>query len=103
VSRECGFKEHDLDFTAKDAGPSTAISEIRCLRCGIRMTVTLRSFGRTVRPDVQIYPATGSTTISRDMLAYFFATFRPTLDELKGAGYQVAENTPTIHGTPVGV
>jgi hypothetical protein len=102
VSQECGFREHDLDYTTKSIGTSTSIAEIRCRRCGIRMTVTLRSSGRTVQPDVHIYPATASTTISRDMIGYFFATYGPTLDDLKRDGYQVAENTPTIHGTPVG-
>jgi hypothetical protein len=103
MSRECGFKEHDLDYTAKSIGSAASISEIKCRRCGIRMTVTLRSSGRTVRPDVDIYPATDTTTISRDMIGYFYAAYGPTLDELKQAGYQIAENTPTIHGTPVGV
>ena len=37
------------------------------------------------------------------MIGYFFASYGPTLDKLKGAGYQIADNTPTIHGTPVGV
>ena len=86
MSRECGFKEHDLDYTARDIDASTSMSEIGCRRCGIRMTVTLRSSGRIVRPDVQIYPATDSTTISRDMIGYFFASYGPTLDKLKGAG-----------------
>lgn len=103
MSRECGFREHDLEYTAKDIGNSTSISEIRCNRCGIRMTVTLRSSGKTVRPDVQIYPAIGSTTISRDMTGYFVASYRPTLDKLKGDGYQIADYTPTFHGTPVGL
>jgi hypothetical protein len=102
VSRECGFREHDLDYTEKHIDTSTSISELRCLRCGIRMTVTLRSSGWTVQLDVHIYPATGSTTISRDMVGYFFTAYGPVIEELKGAGYQIAENTPTIHGTSVG-
>jgi hypothetical protein len=102
VSREC--EEHnpdDLDRTAKDIDASTSIAEIKCPTCGIRMTVTLRLSGRTVLPDMHIYPATGSTTISRDMITYFFTDYGQRLEQLKGAGYQVADDKPTIHGISV--
>jgi hypothetical protein len=67
------------------------------------MTLTLRSSGRTVRPDVQIYPATGSSTISRAMVRYFLATVSDTIGQMKADGYQIATYTPTIHAATVGV
>jgi hypothetical protein len=67
------------------------------------MTLTLRSSARTVRPDVHIYPATGSTTISRAMVRYFMTTVSQTLSDMKSHGYQIADFTPTIHAPTVGM
>jgi hypothetical protein len=102
MPRECASSEHDLDYSSKDVGTSDSIADIRCRRCGIRMTVTLRSAGQTVRPDIQIYPASGSSTISHDMVYYFLTTLGLTLGEMKADGYQVVETDPTVHARIVG-
>jgi hypothetical protein len=103
MPRECSDSQHDITGSSRGSGSNAATSEIRCSRCNVRMTVTLRSSGRTVRPDVQIYPATGSTTISRAMVRYFMATVSQTIGEMKADGYQVASYTPTIHAMTTGI
>jgi hypothetical protein len=93
---ECDSKEHDFDGTINSTA-SSKVSEIKCLQCGARLNVSLQSAGRTVLPSVNIYPATGSTTISRELTAYFFIVWDETLQKLKSDGYQIADYIPTIH------
>jgi hypothetical protein len=103
MARECNFREHDFDSGATSGTASPQISDIRCRRCGVRLNISLQFAGKSVRPSVNIYPATGSVTISRDMIRYFMAVWDGTVKELQGDGYQVANYSPTIHGTTVGV
>ena len=104
MAQGCSDYAHDMSGGgSREIGPNAAVSEVKCRRCSVRMTVTLRSSGRTVRPDVQIYPATGSGTISRAMVRYFMTVVSQTLGDMKADGYQIADFTPTIHGATVGI
>jgi hypothetical protein len=103
MSGECRSDLHDFNGTASGGSSSAQASEIKCRRCGVREVVRLNFSGRTVRTNMQIYPATGSTTISREIIRYFVAVYGSTVSELKSDGYQVIESTPTIHGTSVGI
>jgi hypothetical protein len=67
------------------------------------MTITSRSSGQTVEPHLEIYPATGYTTISRAMFSRFYLSeYGPFVSKLKKDGFQVIERDPIFYGTIVG-
>jgi hypothetical protein len=93
---ECGAADHDLEGSS--GGTSVhQTATMACRKCGVGQAVDIRYLGnRRVGVDLKIFPARGSTTVSRPMVRFFMLSYESTCQEIAGDGNVVVRGTPEI-------
>jgi len=98
ANSECAFKKHHLTESA--GGTSLhATAAIRCLICGVGFTAEFQPVDNNpqkTRASLKVFPARGSRTISKDMMAFFLTTWEGTCQEMEQDGLIVVRDGPHI-------
>jgi hypothetical protein len=96
MNTECGAADHDL--TGSTGGsPAHQTSTVACQKCGVGHTIELRYLtSRSISVDLRIFPARGSSTVTRDMIRFFILSWESTCQEIEQDGNVVVRGTPEI-------
>jgi len=101
---ECNRGDHDWGRGEEEHRSGGLIAKIWCTRCGVGHSILVRQTdARTLETQLTIFPATGSQTISRELIRAFMAMYEETNQTSESKGYRVIRGTPTIGGMPVGI
>jgi hypothetical protein len=100
---ECTFTNHDWGGSTDRSGDRQT-STFRCRLCGVGHTLDLRFRPNdTVEAGLVIFPATGSETVSRDIIRFLMLGYEQTCAQIRDDGLTLIEATPEVHGIAVGV
>lgn len=100
---ECPFAWHQLQGES-ESGPDFEAMTIACAVCGVGHTFRITWTGRNrARADTTIFPATGSRTISREVIRWSIATCQDTIVNMERDGVVVTHGRTDIQGQPVGL
>lgn len=100
--RECRFDWHQLEGDS-ETGANFEATTIACAICGVGHTFRITWTGRNqARVDTNIFPATGSQTISREVIRWSLATCEGTIGDMERDGVIVSRGRTDIQGQPVG-
>jgi hypothetical protein len=70
---------------------------LTCRTCGVGHTIEIRYLAPgKIGVDLNIFPARGLRTVSRDMIRFFVLSWESTCREIEGDGNVVVRGTPEI-------
>jgi hypothetical protein len=100
---ECALSQHQWDPRVKDR-PGYERIDFVCKICGVghRLEITAMPRGEK-RVDITIFPATGESNISRDIIRWSMLTCQGTIQQMQQDGVTVIQGGTTIEGQPRGV
>jgi hypothetical protein len=99
---ECGLRDHAF-VPISSGGSEETKAGLYCHHCGLGHDLTMTWLGPTrARFDLRVYPATGSPTISREMIQWAILSAAKTKSDMAARGVSVVEGETVIEAAPVG-
>ena len=93
---ECGAADHDLQGTSSGTAMRQTAT-LACRMCGVGHTIDITYLEpQKIQVDLKVFPATGSRTVSRDMIRFFMMSWASTCQEIEGDGNVVVRGTPEV-------
>jgi len=78
-------------------------ADFKCMTCGAGHGVAIAQMDtRRLLVALTVFPASGSTTISRAMIRFAVAATEANIADMKRDGFEVEFAPPEILGTPIG-
>jgi hypothetical protein len=100
---ECTFRQHQWDPRAQDR-PGYERIEFTCKICGVGHRLEITTLPRGARRvDITIFPATGETGVSRDVIRWSMLACEGTIQQMQQEGVAVVRGDTMIEGEPRGV
>jgi hypothetical protein len=100
---ECALRQHQWDPRVADR-PGYERIEFVCTICGVghRLEITAIPGGEK-RVDITIFPASGESEISRDIIRWSMLSCEGTIQQMQQDGVAVVRGGTTINGQPRGL
>lgn len=100
---ECAFRQHQWD-PCEQHRPGYARIEFVCKICGVGHRLEITALPREEKQvDITIFPATGETGISRDVIRWSTLACEDTIQRMQQDGVAVVRGGINIEGQPRGV
>jgi hypothetical protein len=100
---ECALRQHQWDPRVQER-PGYERIDFACRICGVGHRLEITTLPRREkRVDITIYPATGETEISRDIIRWSVLTCEGTIQQMQQDGWTVVRGDTIIEGQPRGI
>jgi hypothetical protein len=101
VPEECDFRDHEWAGKHSHEG-NVDLTVTKCARCGVGHDLRFVQAGPLeLKAQLRIYPATGTTSISREVIQYSIMATESTIAEAVEQGFTVKREF-SRDGEPVG-